>query len=120
MRRREMKQLAPGDIVRRSGGSPGFVVTANYGERVSALRTVSIANPDEWSPATHDGIIDLRKLLAFRVGEVVASKGTAERYVVINVSNGHAIAVQGVEISAATMRDWEVVFRVTQRRRRAL
>jgi hypothetical protein len=44
----EMHQLQPGDIVRGNGSSQSYVVTANYGSRVTAVRTVDLTNPNEW------------------------------------------------------------------------
>jgi len=48
MNRKEFELLGPGDIVRHRSGSRGYIVTANYGERVTAVRTVDLTNPDEW------------------------------------------------------------------------
>ena len=44
----EMKNLQPGDIVRHKSGASGYVVTANYRSRVTAVCTVDITNPIEW------------------------------------------------------------------------
>jgi len=48
----QMKNLEPGDIVRGKLSGYGYIVTANYGERVTAVRTVDITNPDEWDIIT--------------------------------------------------------------------
>jgi hypothetical protein len=48
----EMRQLQPGDIVRGKGSSQSYVVTANYGSRVTAVRTVDLTNPSEWDLVT--------------------------------------------------------------------
>lgn len=43
-----MKKLRNGDLVKHRLGPEVFVVTGNYGERVTAVRTVDITNPGEW------------------------------------------------------------------------
>jgi hypothetical protein len=40
-------KLKPGDMVKHVNGSRYFVVTANYGDRVTATATVDITNPIE-------------------------------------------------------------------------
>lgn len=45
----ELRALKPGDIIRHVHGSYGLVVTGNYGSRVTAVRTVDVTNPDEWT-----------------------------------------------------------------------
>lgn len=44
----EMKMLNVGDVVRHVAGEKGYVVTGNFGGRVTAVRSVDITNPDEW------------------------------------------------------------------------
>ena len=44
----DMKKLQPGDVIRGKSSSHGFIVTANYGTRVTAVRTVDLTNPSEW------------------------------------------------------------------------
>ena len=41
-------ELKVGDIIRHVGGSEAYVVTAHYGARVTAVRTVDVTNPNEW------------------------------------------------------------------------
>ena len=41
-------KLDRGDTVKHKNGTRLFVVTANYGSRVTAVATVDITNPDEW------------------------------------------------------------------------
>lgn len=49
MTNNEMQNLQVGDVVRMvSGSGMSFVITANYGTRVTAVRTVDITNPREW------------------------------------------------------------------------
>jgi hypothetical protein len=43
----DMSALKPGDIVRGVRGE-SYVVTANYGDRVTAVRTADLTNPHEW------------------------------------------------------------------------
>jgi Rieske Fe-S protein len=44
----ELKALGPGDIVMAAGGEQAVVITANYGDRVTAVRTFDLTNPSEW------------------------------------------------------------------------
>ena len=48
MTKDEFEQLTPGDIVRIKGDWQGYIVTASYGTRATAVRTVDITNPREW------------------------------------------------------------------------
>lgn len=41
-------ELQPGDIIRHKGGAEALIVTANYGGRVTAVRTADVTNPIEW------------------------------------------------------------------------
>jgi hypothetical protein len=44
----EFKNLNTGDIVRSKLSSEALVVTANYGSRVTAVRSADLTNPSEW------------------------------------------------------------------------
>ena len=44
----EMKHLERGDIVKHALDPRTFIVTGNYGGRVTAVATVDITNPPEW------------------------------------------------------------------------
>ncbi len=44
----EFKSLDTGDCVRNKDSVRSYIVMANYGERVTAARTVDITNPSEW------------------------------------------------------------------------
>jgi len=48
MKREELNSLRPGDIVRHKLGTKAYIVTENFHDRVTAIRTVDITNPDEW------------------------------------------------------------------------
>ena len=48
MTKDEFKNLDRGNIVRHKAGSDGYVVTSNYGGRVTAVRSVDMTNPCEW------------------------------------------------------------------------
>lgn len=48
MTRKECDKLDVGDVVRPSLGHEGYVVTANYGKRITVVRTADITNPREW------------------------------------------------------------------------
>ncbi len=44
----EMQNLKRGDLVRHKSGGRVYVVTDNYGGRVTAVRSVDITNSIEW------------------------------------------------------------------------
>lgn len=45
----QLKALGPGDIIKHKSGAPdGIMVTRNYGDRVTAVKTFDITNPYEW------------------------------------------------------------------------
>lgn len=52
MTREEMESLNVGDIVRHADpshiGRQQYIVTGNYGGRVTAVKTIDIMNPSEW------------------------------------------------------------------------
>lgn len=41
-------QLKTGDIIRHKSSSEGYIVTAQYGGRATAVRTVDVTHPNEW------------------------------------------------------------------------
>ena len=45
----DFSKLAVGDIVRHRLANSRFVVTANYGGRVTAVQTADITSPSEWA-----------------------------------------------------------------------
>jgi len=47
----EFRNLQPGDIVRNTHSLNSYVVTANYGNRVTAVKTIDLTNPSEWTLA---------------------------------------------------------------------
>jgi len=54
MTKDEFAKLQQGNIVRGKTSAESYIVTANYGNRVTAVRTIDLTNPDEWLliPAT--------------------------------------------------------------------
>jgi hypothetical protein len=44
----EFKNLSRGDIVQHVRHSEPYIVDANYGHHVTAVKTVDMSNPDEW------------------------------------------------------------------------
>jgi hypothetical protein len=44
----EFQNLKPGDIVRGKSSNELYMVTGNYGGRVTAVKTVDMTNPPEW------------------------------------------------------------------------
>lgn len=43
-----LRDLSKGDIVKSAVTGETYVVTGNYGDRVTAVKTVDIINPGEW------------------------------------------------------------------------
>jgi len=49
MTREEFEDLKAGDIVKhRSDKLNSYIVTSNFGNRVTAVKTVDLTNPQEW------------------------------------------------------------------------
>lgn len=48
MTKDQMRALRPGDVVQSLHTGLAYVVTGNYGNRVTAVRTADISNPVEW------------------------------------------------------------------------
>lgn len=93
MKHEELKRLERGDIVKHVGDPTVYVVTANYGERVTATSTVDITNPPEWEivlkvehrPWVQGGEI--------RVGDVVTLKSGSPPMTVVDISTGMPLTV---------------------------
>jgi hypothetical protein len=48
MTEEQFKELGVGDVVKSAVRHCVYVVTANYGDRVTAVMTADMTNPDEW------------------------------------------------------------------------
>jgi hypothetical protein len=48
MTKEEFEMLHPGDIIEGKSSRTIFIVTGNFGNRVTAVQTVDVTNPDEW------------------------------------------------------------------------
>lgn len=48
MTKAEMKDLKQGDVVESLSSNITYVVLANYGDRITAVRNADITNPSEW------------------------------------------------------------------------
>ncbi len=48
MDNQEFRRLNVGDTIKHKLGSVQYVVTGNYGGRVTAVKSVDVTNPDEW------------------------------------------------------------------------
>ena len=55
MTRLQFEELEAGDLVRHKLGSEAYIVHANYGSRITAVRTADLINPDEWDQVTKGG-----------------------------------------------------------------
>lgn len=51
----EMNDLRVGDLVRHATGGPVLIVTANYGNHVTAVTTRDLTNPPEWDVVSKAG-----------------------------------------------------------------
>ncbi len=58
MRVEQFKVLKAGDLVRHKHEAKPYIVHANYGDRVTAARTVDLTNPFEWEKVNPDGSVD--------------------------------------------------------------
>lgn len=52
MTQEEFDRLSVGDVVRGKSSREPYVVTAIYGSRATAVKTVDMTNPDEWDIAS--------------------------------------------------------------------
>lgn len=43
-----LEELSPGSVVRHMDYKRAYIVTTNFGERVTAVDSVDITNPGEW------------------------------------------------------------------------
>jgi hypothetical protein len=43
-----LRDMKEGDVIRHVSGGPAYIVTANYGTRVTAVLTKDVTNPNEW------------------------------------------------------------------------
>ena len=53
------KNLRIGSIIRHKGSSKGYIITNDFGDRFTAVRTVEVSNPIEWdeiNPNTGQGV----------------------------------------------------------------
>ncbi len=48
MDEKEFRELAPGDWVKHRGNGISYMVTDNFGGRVTAIRTADLTNVLEW------------------------------------------------------------------------
>jgi|SRR5690606_20679916 len=47
-RANSMEEFTAGTVVRNVGSDKTYLVTANYGSRATAVRSVDLTNPSEW------------------------------------------------------------------------
>jgi hypothetical protein len=82
MNKGQFTTLRTGDIVRHQLGADAYVVTDNFGDRVTATRSVDITNPAEWilvakSPAIVS-IARTRAAVEYIANETGLDPGSAE------------------------------------------
>ncbi len=74
----EFRSLREGDIVRhKSKGSRPYIVTGNYGGRLTAVRSVDLNNPIEWElvPKNPDFVVENRRTGEWYQSEILTSSG---------------------------------------------
>jgi hypothetical protein len=49
MTKEEFNDLNRGDLIKHRAESTVLIVTANYGDRITAVETWDVTNPDEWA-----------------------------------------------------------------------
>lgn len=54
MLRSELKHLTRGTVIHSDITNETYIVTGNYGSHVTAVKTVDVTNPSEWSLTQHD------------------------------------------------------------------
>lgn len=57
MKMKELRGLKPGDLIRHKHSGDAVIVHANYGARVTAVRTFDVTNPFEWDRVNPDGSV---------------------------------------------------------------
>lgn len=72
------KRLSNGDIVRHKISKRVYTVMANYGERVTAVDTVDITNPDEWEVVSRARVVYGTKLHSNIMYEIMRQVGDDE------------------------------------------
>ncbi len=80
MNQNQFKELRPGDIVRHKLGTRAYIVTDNFRDRVTAIRTVDLTNPDEWDIVVKNPVTVqvTRSAVDYLVHETGLEPGTAE------------------------------------------
>ena len=61
MTRDEFLNLQPGDLILSKSGERSLIVTGNYGNKVTAIMTIDITNPEEWQLILHTRMRRLQK-----------------------------------------------------------
>lgn len=57
MKGEAFRKLKRGDLVKHKHDRRTFVVTSNYGGRVTAVSSVDMTNPSEWDLVNADGSV---------------------------------------------------------------
>lgn len=83
----EMKELQVGDIIRHVSQAFGFMVTGNFGTRVTAVLTVDITNPSEWEvgdllESRHAAEVNRRR------GEMAVARETLDELGIPKIEDG--------------------------------
>jgi hypothetical protein len=76
----EFKNLREGDIVQSKASGKAYIVTENFHNRVTAIRTVDITNPDEWDLIVKNPVTVqiTSQAVEYLVHETGLEPGTAE------------------------------------------
>jgi len=57
----EFRQLQIGDSIRHKNDTRMFIITANFGDRITAVATVDLTNPFEWERAVTRKVIEVKE-----------------------------------------------------------
>ena len=111
MNKRQMTKLHEGDAVRRFDDERSFLVTANFGGRVTIVRTVDITNPSEWDVGKVEAS-QVRSISDLCSGDLISHRVTGHQYFVTSLLGDHAIGARTREITENDCQHWEVVAKV--------
>jgi hypothetical protein len=77
MKKSEFERLQPGQMIQHKKNNEwAFIVQQNFGDRLTAVRTIEVRDPENWEAVTKDNQIEeLKKALAVMTNTVVCYAG---------------------------------------------
>jgi hypothetical protein len=108
MTQSEFDALSEGNIVQLVCRGEAYIVHANYGARVTVVRTRNISNIGEWRILT--GSTD-RPISELHPGDILCDEGGTPPgyYVITAIFGDHAIGVSATEITKADLNEWKLI-----------